>query len=97
MKVVVRTAFHVIKEADLSRLTRRGLENDGCQFAVFTKENQADPEWQCDGIVEALEWIEEVEQKLRQVSCLDKYGAEVHDWAKRVGVPEIRPWKPRTH
>lgn len=82
MKVAVRTPGYLVKQAT------KDLENDGYKFAVFTKEEAAfgslgNPEWQCDSIGEALDFIVELESRRLQLSVAPEFKDSVREWLAR--------------
>lgn len=81
MKLVLRSREHLVKEAT------KHSENDGYKFAVITKEEAtygrlAEAEWQCDTLIEALNFIEDLEFQPFKFHCAKEYVVIVEQWRK---------------
>lgn len=86
MKVAARFPGYIIK------VSTKEFDNDGYQFAVFTKEEAAmgalgEPEWQCDTFVEALDFVADLEaRRYKSISAVPEYREEVEAWLRGLSI-----------
>jgi hypothetical protein len=76
LHIVARTPDYIVKQ------TEDPNENDGYPVAIYTREEAkygklAYPEWQCETVYHAIEWIVGAANRRLQVTCLPEVRDEV--------------------